>query len=129
MLKMTAPKKIRNGDTTNLTLPTAATRGELGVGREGRMDFRVRVIGYGYWGPNLVRNLAEADGTRLVRCVDMRPERRALAPRRFPSVKVDSNADAVLDDPAIDAVVIATPVSTHYQLAKRALEQVKLTWL
>jgi predicted dehydrogenase len=122
---MITPKKTGNVETTNLTLPTAATRREIAVGREGRMDIRVGVIGYGYWGPNLVRNLAEADGARLVRCVDMRPERRALAVRRFPSVKVDGNPDAILDDPAIDAVVIATPVSTHYNLAKRALEQGK----
>jgi predicted dehydrogenase len=89
------------------------------------MDIRVGVIGYGYWGPNLVRNLAEADGAQLVRCVDMRPDRRALARRRFPAIKVDSNPDSIVDDPSVDAVVIATPVTTHYQFAKRALEQGK----
>jgi predicted dehydrogenase len=89
------------------------------------MDINVGVIGYGYWGPNLVRNLMETDGARVVSCAEKRPDRIALARRRYPILKVTEDSDSILDDPEVDAVVIATPVSTHHQLAKRALEQGK----
>jgi predicted dehydrogenase len=89
------------------------------------MDINVGVIGYGYWGPNLVRNLMETEGVAVVSCAEPRPDRRALAQRRYPTLKVTEDANAILDDPELDAVVIATPVSTHYDLARRALEQGK----
>jgi predicted dehydrogenase len=93
--------------------------------RDCGVDLKIGVIGYGYWGPNLVRNLSETEGADVVACADKRPDRRALAQRRYPSLRVTDDANAVLDDPVIDAVVIATPVSTHHELAKRALEQGK----
>ena len=83
------------------------------------------MIGYGYWGPNLLRNLIETDGADVVSCADQRPDRRALAQRRYPNLHVTDDTNVILDDPAIDAIVIATPVSTHHELAKRALEQGK----
>src|SRR5438128_6245945 len=86
---------------------------------------KVGVIGYGYWGPNLVRNLAEMEGAELRWCADQRPDRRALAKKRYPFLQVTEDAAEVIDDPALDAVVIATPVSTHYPLAKQALERGK----
>jgi predicted dehydrogenase len=86
------------------------------------VDTRIGVIGYGYWGPNLVRNLMETDGAAVVAVADLRSDRRALAQRRYPGVKVTENAAATIDDPDVDAVVIATPVSSHHELAKRALE-------
>lgn len=89
------------------------------------MDIRIGVIGYGYWGPNLVRNLMETEGAEVVWCADKRADRRMLAQRRYPGLKVTDDSCAMLDDPAVDAVVIATPVATHHQLAKRALEQGK----
>lgn len=89
------------------------------------MDVRVGVIGYGYWGPNLVRNLMETEGAHVVSCADERPDRRALAQRRYPSLTVTANGEAIIDDPKIDAVVLATPLSTHYALARRALERGK----
>jgi predicted dehydrogenase len=85
----------------------------------------IGVIGYGYWGPNLVRNLVEIEGVEITWCADLRPERRALARKRYPSTVLTEDAHQVLDDPAVDAVVIATPVSTHHALAKRALERDK----
>lgn len=85
------------------------------------MDIRVGVIGYGYWGPNLVRNLFETDGAEVRCCVDQRPDRRALVKQRYPSVKVATDPQSILANDAIDAVVIATPVSTHYPFAKQAL--------
>jgi predicted dehydrogenase len=89
------------------------------------LDINVGVIGYGYWGPNLVRNLMETEGAQVLWCADKRPDRRAVAQRRYPGLKVTEDADAIIEDPAIDAVVVATPVSTHYDLAKRALEHGK----
>lgn len=85
----------------------------------------VGVIGYGYWGPNLVRNLAEIEGVDLKWCADKRPDRRALVKQRYPSICVTDNADDVLEDPTVEAVVVATPVSSHYALARKALEQDK----
>lgn len=87
-----------------------------------RTDVKIGVVGYGYWGPNLVRNLTDTEGAQVLCCADLRPERRALAERRFPHVRVVDCAEAVLDDPELDAVVIATPVSSHYELARHALE-------
>jgi predicted dehydrogenase len=81
----------------------------------------VGIIGYGYWGPNLLRNFAERDDVTVRACADLSPERRAVARQRHPGVAISDDAEAVLADPAIDAVVIATPVSTHYPLARTAL--------
>jgi predicted dehydrogenase len=86
---------------------------------------KLAIIGYGYWGPNLLRNFAEIEGAEVAWCVDQRPERCALAQKRYPTIKVTGNIDDVLNAPDIDAVVIATPVSTHYPLAKKALERGK----
>lgn len=85
-------------------------------------QINVGLIGYGYWGPNLLRNLHETDGVDVKRCVDLRPERRAAASKRYPTVQVSAEADDILTDSEIDAVVIATPVFTHHALARRALE-------
>src|SRR2546430_8649233 len=85
-------------------------------------QIKVGLIGYGCWGPNLLRNFHETDGIEVKRCVDLLPERRAAASKRYPTVQVSADADEILSDPAIDAVVLATPVFTHHALAKRALE-------
>jgi predicted dehydrogenase len=86
---------------------------------------KVGVIGFGYWGPNLVRNFSELEGAEVVRCVDRRSERRDLAKRRYPSLQVSESADDVFGDNSLDAVVISTPVNTHFELARRALERGK----
>ena len=83
---------------------------------------RIGVIGYGYWGPNLVRNCFEARGGSLACVSDLRAERLALVNKRYPAVKVTQDVRELIEDPAIDAVAIATPVSTHYDLAMRALQ-------
>ena len=82
----------------------------------------VGLIGYGYWGPNLARNLAEADDVRLEAVADSRPDRRKAAERRHPGIATCAEASALIARPDLDAVVIATPLSTHYELATRALE-------
>ena len=82
----------------------------------------IGVVGYGYWGPNLVRNFWEVPGAKLVSVCDMRPERLSSVTSQYPAVEVTGSFDDVLKDPRIDAVAIATPVSSHYELALRALQ-------
>ena len=83
---------------------------------------RIGVIGYGYWGPNLVRNFAEAPSTEVVAVSDVRPERLELVRRRYPALKVTRNHRDLMEDEEIDAIAISTPVSTHFELALEALE-------
>jgi len=79
------------------------------------------VVGLGYWGPNLLRNLVELDEADVVLMCDERPERLALWGRRYPAVETTEAYVDVLSDDRVDAVVIATPVATHFDLASRAL--------
>ena len=69
----------------------------------------IGVIGYGYWGPNLFRNLAEVNRVTLTAVVDSNPEKLALVQRRFPAVKTTTDFQDLIRDPAIDAIAIATP--------------------
>jgi predicted dehydrogenase len=81
----------------------------------------IGVIGYGYWGPNLVRNFAECPDAAVRVVCDQRPERLALAARRYPGVKTTTSPSDLCTDPTVDAVVIATPVDRHFDLALEAL--------
>ena len=85
----------------------------------------VGLIGYGYWGPNLSRNLAETEGLTLSAIADARPDRREAAARRHPGVLVCGDGASLVAREALDAIVIATPVQTHYPLAKAAIERGK----
>src|SRR5262245_22090958 len=82
---------------------------------------RAGVIGYGYWGPNLVRNLSEVPEGEVQAVSDLSRERLALAQRRYPSIRTTTRWHDLIEDPQIDAIVIATPVSTHFELALAAL--------
>lgn len=86
---------------------------------------RLGVIGYGYWGPNVVRNFWRHPDCRVATICDRDPQALARARAQYPGVATTSDADAVLADPDLDAVAIATPVSTHYSLARAALEHGK----
>jgi len=83
---------------------------------------RVGVIGYGYWGPNLVRNFMETPGSVVAGVSDQRPERLALAQKRCPTAETTSDHRDLLANADIDAIAIATPVSSHFPLALEALE-------
>jgi predicted dehydrogenase len=83
---------------------------------------KIGIIGCGYWGPNLVRNFAELDDFAVSVVCDLQDVRLSSIQTKYPYVEISTNADEVLDDPSIDAVAIATPISTHFGLAKRALE-------
>jgi predicted dehydrogenase len=82
----------------------------------------VGVIGYGYWGPNLVRNFSESSTSRVVAVSDRRPARLAKAMERYPSIRTSVSPCDLIADPSVDAVAIATPVSTHFELAMEALK-------
>ena len=71
---------------------------------------KIGVIGYGYWGADLVRNFAEIEGIEIKRCADQRAERRALVKKRYPSINVTEEPEEIPADPEINAIVIATPV-------------------
>ena len=86
---------------------------------------RVGVIGYGYWGPNIVRNLHGLDSTRVEMVCDSSPAALARVRKAYPGVRAVSDAMEVLRSPDIDAVAVITPVWTHYELAKTALENGK----
>lgn len=83
---------------------------------------RIGVIGYGYWGPNLVRNFMEVKESRVSFLCDSRRERLDLASSRYPSITLTQDVDELIHSPEVDAVAVATPVSTHFELAMQALE-------
>ena len=82
----------------------------------------IGVIGYGYWGPNLVRNFSQAKGAHVAAVCDQRPERRALVEKVYPSVKTYADVDEMLSSPDVQAVAVATPVTSHFPLTMRALK-------
>jgi predicted dehydrogenase len=86
---------------------------------------RFGVIGLGYWGPNLVRNLHELDDAEVAWICDRRPEALGKISQRYPAVRCTERLDDVLEDPTVDAVLIATPVSTHFPIAAAALRHGK----
>jgi predicted dehydrogenase/protoporphyrinogen oxidase len=87
----------------------------------GRDRIRIGVIGLGYWGPNIARNLADLPEYELVALCDVRPEVLPAIARRHPSARCVQAADELFADDGIDAVVVSTPVGTHYSLARAAL--------
>lgn len=85
----------------------------------------VAVVGYGYWGPNLVRNFHENEHTKVTTICDVSEAGLAQARRRYPHMETTSDFDAVCEDAAVDLVVIATPINSHFLLASRALQSGK----
>ena len=86
---------------------------------------KVGVIGYGYWGPNIVRNFHGQANTRVEMLCDKNPDALARAKRSYPAIQVTADPYEILKSPNIDAVAVITPVWTHYELAKAALEHGK----
>jgi predicted dehydrogenase len=86
---------------------------------------QVAQIGVGYWGPNLLRNLVANKACQVKMVVDMAKDRRDYVKNLYPSIRVSDDIQDIVRDQAIDAVVIATPVKTHYDLAKAMLSTSK----
>ncbi len=89
----------------------------------------IGVIGYGYWGPNLVRNFAETPGLRLAAVADLNPDALKTVKRRFPAVEVTQDYTDLLNNTSIDAIAVATPVNTHFELGMAALKAGKHLWI
>lgn len=102
---------LRNGDGSLPASPTVA------------------VVGLGYWGPNLVRVLADRTDVRLRWICDREPGQLARVARRYPAVRATLQLDAVLEDREVDGILLATPVFTHHELARRCLEAGKHTFV
>jgi predicted dehydrogenase len=83
------------------------------------------VIGYGYWGPNVVRNLDLLDGAEVLAVCDKSPSSRKRAQKAYPNLRVTSDSAELMSSKDIDAIAVITPVWTHYELAKAALEHGK----
>jgi len=83
---------------------------------------KVGVIGYGYWGPNLVRNFVESEHTQVAGVADLSDRRLGLIKARYPGIETTRDARELISNPQVDAIVVATPVSTHFDLAMQALQ-------
>jgi predicted dehydrogenase len=83
---------------------------------------RVGVIGYGYWGPNLVRNFFECPATQVVAVSDLNEDRLSLVNRRYPGIEIMADYRELIRSPRVDAVAISTPVTSHFALAMEALK-------
>lgn len=86
---------------------------------------RVGVIGYGYWGPNVVRNLQGLEDSQLVAICDQNPASLRRASQAYPGAALITDSSELLTSPQIDAIAVVTPVWTHFELAKAALQNGK----
>src|SRR3990167_3088672 len=89
----------------------------------------VAIIGYGYWGPNLVRNFNELPNVKIAYCADLREERLQEVKNKYPEIKTTRDYKKILKSKIVDVVIIATPVSSHFTLAKQALLSGKHVWI
>jgi predicted dehydrogenase len=90
---------------------------------------KIGVIGYGYWGPNLVRNFAELDGAAVTAVSDFDTRKLAALQRRYPAITTTTDFQDLLRDPQIDAIAVATPVGSHFELGMAALKAGKHLWV
>jgi len=91
------------------------------VNNKNSSTLKIGVIGYGYWGPNVVRNFYNASNAAVVSVCDLSVKSLQRVRRTYPSMTVTTNTDEIVANPDIDAVAIVTPISHHFTLAKKAL--------
>jgi predicted dehydrogenase len=96
---------------------------------QGANVIHIGVIGYGYWGPNLVRAFAETPDVAVTAVSDLDAKKLEALQRRYPAVRVTTRFHDLLEDPAIDAVAVATPVGTHFELGMAVLKAGKHLWM
>jgi len=121
----THPFAVKTSIGTNLALIRPGSRIATPRSEEVGALVHIGIIGAGYWGPNLIRNFSDLDEAQVIACADLSQDRLKKIARRYPGVKCTRDFKELLLDPAVDAVVIATPVSTHYPIAMAALEHGK----
>ena len=85
-------------------------------------NLRIAIVGCGYWGQNLLRNFAELDEAEVTLVCDFDSRALARAKKRYPTIEISQNYAEVLSSERVDAIVLATPVSTHYSFARQALQ-------
>jgi predicted dehydrogenase len=108
--------------TSLIAAPAANPTDRNGLGTD---VIRVGVIGYGYWGPNIVRNFHGQDHSTVVAVCDKSPKSLQRVKSSYPGMLCTSDANQLLTSPDIDAIAVVTPVWTHYELAKSALQNGK----
>ena len=89
----------------------------------------VGIIGYGYWGPNLLRTFSETTGVTVDCVADINPKRLEIVQKRYPSVKATTRFQDILENKGVNAIAVATPVSTHFELGMAILKAGKHLWL
>jgi len=89
----------------------------------------IAVVGYGYWGPKVARNIATSPHARLMAVCDARPDVVAEVPRLYPQTEACTDLDEMLQRADLDAVAVATPVDTHFEIGKKVLEAGKHLWV
>ena len=110
--------------TSSLTTPLTASQNTR-EDRGNEVVLRFGVLGYGYWGPNVVRNLDRLDNAEVVAVCDQSQAARRRAAKAYPDVLITADSADLISSPDIDAIAVVTPVWTHYELAKAALENGK----
>src|SRR5689334_22612388 len=106
------------------TAQVAAATAPVPVPRGGP-TVRVGVVGYGYWGPNIVRNFSALDQCDVVAVCDKNAKALKRAQKTYPGIHLTTDFSEVLESPDIDAIAIVTPVWTHFELARAALKNGK----
>ena len=86
------------------------------------LSARIGVVGCGYWGPNLIRVFQDLAQSQVVSVCDLREERLKPLAKKYPGIRLTKHYREILEDPTLDAVVIATPISTHFSMASQALK-------
>jgi predicted dehydrogenase len=114
-----------NSGLSAADLSAAALLHRESSARDNADSIRVGVIGYGYWGPNIVRNLSGLDRCEVISVCDRNANALKRAQKTYPAVHLTTDFNEVLASPDIDAVAIVTPVWTHFELSKKALENGK----
>jgi predicted dehydrogenase len=124
--RLTTTVPVAKAEPTEATVPSLLKAQNLYID-QGRHSgiLRVGVIGYGYWGPNVVRNFSSQEHSRVEMVCDRIPEARAKVSRAYPNVEVLNDVDALIRSPRIDVVAVVTPVWTHFELAMAALQNGK----
>lgn len=97
--------------------------------KNGKIPLKVAIVGYGYWGPNLLRIFHENEKSEVIICCDVDPKRLAIVRRKYPTIQTTTNFKDVISSKLVDAVVIATPLAYHFDLARKALLAGKHVWL
>ncbi|MDM8542692.1 Gfo/Idh/MocA family oxidoreductase [Desulfococcaceae bacterium HSG9] len=86
-----------------------------------KLEINIAQFGAGYWGPNLIRNFIQSDGVNEFTVCDLNPDRLNKMKQIYPDIKVTQSPDHILNNPQVDAVIVAIPAALHYDIAKKAL--------